>query len=630
MKFPQLLIGCLCLQAVGSLQAQNQFAFFKIPPTLLPNANTVVRKYELEFEVINKGEALATEHRVVTLLNEKAQTETEQTFSYDKLVKIEDIEGAIYDATGKLVRKIKKKDISDTKMLEYFVSDGRVKTIEFPRMAFPYTIEYTVKRTFKGLMFYPVFAPQTSPSEAVESATCVLKMPPGLEARVKEINVPIGAKTQAYHWQFKHLNAFSTEKHAPDREIPFPVIITAPTLFTLEGYDGDMSDWNSFGRFIWKLNQEKAAIPDATLERLKTITADCPDDRCKVERVYQFLQDNTRYFFVGLGIGGWQPSPAGEVDEFKYGDCKGLSNYMVSMLKALGIPAYYVLIRAGDDEKNTQFPDFPNAWFNHAIACAPLSNDTIWLECTSQKVSCGFMSDFTDDRPALIITEQGGKLVKTPRYDASVNTIRRTTTVQLNPDGNAVFSTKGIYRAIAQQALEELVDKHDEERKKAFYEQINLKDFEITSVDLKQKKGAIPEVEVALQLHAPRFAAASGKRLFVPVCALSETPDLPPVDTLRRFSIQADSRGFTEEDELVIQLPEGYTLENAVQPSSYRSDFGSYDLTISNEPGGKLLIKRKFSLNDSIQPKEKYKEWVDFLKQVNKADKTKLVLAKGT
>lgn len=629
MKYPYLFVCFLCWHAMANLQAQNEYAVTNISDSLLQYANMVVRKYDIEFEVLNKGAAISTEHKVITLLNEKAQTENTQSFSYDKIKKIEDIEGAIYDAYGKLVRKIKKKDISDEKMLEYFVSDGRVKTLEFPRMAFPYTIEYTIKTAFNGLMFYPVFIPQTSPSESVESAAFILKMPPDLEVRTKEINVPAGCKTQPFQWQFKQLKAFPTEKFALDRERPFPIIISAPTLFTLEGYDGDMSGWNSFGRFIWSLNEGKEAIPLATLEKLKTITADCRDDRCKVERVYHFLQENTRYFFVGLGIGGWQPSPAKEVDEFKYGDCKGLSNYIVSMLNALGLPAYYVLIRAGEDEKHNQWPDFPNAWFNHVIACAPVGIDTIWLECTSQQTSCGFMSNFTDDRPALIITPQGGKIAKTPRYDASINTIRRTTTVQLAPDGNAVITTNGVYRAIAQQPLEPLVDKHDEEQKKALYNHIHLKDFEITAVDLRQKKGSIPELDLMLQLKAPKFAAASGKRLFLPVCAMSETLNVPPMDTMRRFSIQADSRGFTEEDELIIQLPEGFILENAVQPIHYATDFGTYDLSISNESDGMLVIKRKLMLNDSIQPKEKCKQWIYFLKQVVKADKTKLILAKN-
>src|SRR5690606_23018383 len=61
--------------------------------------------------------------------------------------------------------------------------------------------------------------------------------------------------------------------------------------------------------------------------------------------------------------------------------------------------------------------------FNHAILCIPQKNDTIWLECTSKDLPTNFLSSFTEDRYALMITPNGGVLVKTPLYDTSSNTI---------------------------------------------------------------------------------------------------------------------------------------------------------------------------------------------------------------
>lgn len=624
-----LLILPLFAWSAVCCRANDGYAAAKIAPEMLRKANAVVRLYDVKFEVLNKGEALETERRVVTLLNAKADHYNDLVFPYDKIARIERIEGAVYDAAGKLVRQIGKKEIEDAKYLEYFVDDNRVKILHFPRQPFPYTVEYTITRKYNGLMFYPVFEPQSAPDESVELARFELAMPAGLEARFKEQNVPAACKTGSLRWEFRQLSAFTPEPLAPADAWARPRILTAPTVFSLEGYDGDMSSWRSFGRFIQTLNAGKDVLPPEMEGQLKQLTADCPDTACKVRRVYEYLQNHTRYFFVGMGIGGWQPAPAQEVHRVKYGDCKGLSNYMVAMLRAVGVPACYVLIRAKADEQTAQMPDFPNAWFNHAIACVPMEKDTIWLECTSQTESCGFLSDFTDNRPALLITPEGGYLVQTPKYDERANTIRRETQIALAPDGGARLQSTAVFSGIAQNIPAALADLHEEQRKKYLYERLNISDFEVVSLDLERKKERLPEVTQRLELAVPRFASPSGKRLFVPLSALSEKVNLPAAaDSTRHFPVQAHSRGLSEEDNLSVAIPEGYVLESQPAPVVLTSPFGQYELSVRVE-NQTLHIRRLLVWNNSIHPKEEFGTLMQFLKNVVKADKGKVVLVRG-
>lgn len=623
-----LFFWLFLLLCTGRGLANDGYAAAKIAPEMLRKANAVVRLYDLKFEVLNKGEALETERRVITLLNEKAGDELERVFHYDKITRIDNIEGAVYDAAGKQVRQIGKKDIEDAKYLEYFVNDSRVKVLRFPRLPFPYTIEYTVTRKYNGLMFYPVFEPQESPGVSVETARFEVLMPPGLEVRVKEKNVPGGCKTAALHWEFKNLPAFIPEPFAPDDSWNLPRVLTAPTVFTLEGYDGDMSSWQSFGRFIQTLNAGKDQLPPETEAKLKQLTAGCADIHCKIRLVYEFMQNNTRYYFVGMGIGGWQPAPALEVDRFKYGDCKGLSNYMVAMLRAVGVPAYYALIRASAGEQNTQFPDFPNAWFNHAIACVPMEKDTLWLECTSQTESCGFLGDFTDNRPALLITPEGGQLVQTPEYDEKTNTIRRETQITLAPDGSAKLLSEAVFSGIAQNIPAALAGLHDEKRKEYLYERLNISDFGIVALEFERKKDRLPEVTQRLELAVPRFASVSGKRLFVPLSVLSEKQTLPvTTDSVRHFPVQAHSRGLTEEDNFSMAVPEGYSPENLPAPVALSSPFGQYSLSCRYE-NNTIFVTRTLILNNSIHPKEDFGAFLQFLKNVTKSDKSKIVLVR--
>jgi hypothetical protein len=456
----------------ANLMAQTDYAVKNISPDLLKNASVVIRKYEVKFEVLNKGEAIETEHRVFTILK---KTNGEY----------EDISAAVYDKNGKLIRTLKKKDISDQKPPEHYVNDSRFKVLNLPASEYPYTIEYTVQSKHIGLLFYPAFMPQNRRYESVENASFDIIMPENLELRVKEIEVPSECKTGKYSWKFQNITATKREDYTPVSNYKFITVLTAPTDFTFGGIDGNMSTWENFGHFIQVLNSSQGALPPEIIPKLKKIVADCPDIPCKVERIYKYLQDNTRYFFVGLGIGGWQPALASDVNQYKYGDCKGLSNYMVAMLKAVDVSAHYVLIRAGENEQFGQKLDFPSGWFNHAIACVPNGQDTIWLECTSQTQSCGFMSDFTDNRAALLITPEGGKLVQTPRYDKNVNQLKKSDFLQLAADGSATLESTHIYQGIEQNLVAELAEISEDIRTKYLYESLDKRrtknDFAIAS-----------------------------------------------------------------------------------------------------------------------------------------------------
>ncbi len=68
-----------------------------------------------------------------------------------------------------------------------------------------------------------------------------------------------------------------------------------------------MSSWEDFGRFQASLNQGRDVLPDNIRSTVATITANAKSDAEKIRLLYEYMQKNTRYISIQLGIGGWQP-----------------------------------------------------------------------------------------------------------------------------------------------------------------------------------------------------------------------------------------------------------------------------------------------------------------------------------
>src|SRR4051794_16199064 len=112
-----------------------------------------------------------------------------------------------------------------------------------------------------------------------------------------------------------------------------------------------MNTWNDFGKFIYELNKGRDQLPDAMVKKVQEMTANAATTQDKIRILYKYLQDNTRYVSIQLGIGGFQTMEAASVAKTGYSDCKGLSNYMYSLLKAAGIPSNYALVNSGDGDQ---------------------------------------------------------------------------------------------------------------------------------------------------------------------------------------------------------------------------------------------------------------------------------------
>jgi hypothetical protein len=625
----------LILFVLMTLQlSAQQYAASLIPEALKANANAIKRDEELRVIIKDKGHATVKHSYAITVMNEAGDKYASYQNSYDKFNSLSDITGTLYDANGKKIRSVKKKDIADISYEDglSIASDARVKLYNFYYRLYPYTVEFSDEIEMNGLFFLPALHPADGFNMAVQQSKLVVVSPADYEFKTKLNNLKIEPvitteqNKKIYTWQVNNVNATEFQRFQPN----FPDVATSiyitPTDFELAGYSGDMRSWKSLGEFIVKLNAGRDALPEATKQKVHQLTDGVQDKTEKIKILYNYLQQNSRYILVTLGMGGWQPFDAAYVAEKKFGDCKALSNFMVSLLKEAGIPSNYALIRAGSDESNI-WEDFPSPYFNHATVCVPNGKDSIWLECTSQTQSAGFMGSFTGGRKALLIKEDGGHLVDTRHYTADENLQKRTVTAELTAEGHLKADVFTRFSGLQQERLHSLIHFATEEQKKKYLNgAINLPTYEVVSSDYKERKGMIPEIDERLVINAQHYANISGKRIFITPNVFNRSPYKFSGDEQRVMPIELGPV-YKDIDSVNIVIPEGYTLEAKPKDVELKSDFGKYSIRF-NVNENKINVIRVDEMYHKTYPATSFSAFAEYMNKINKADNGQLVFVK--
>jgi hypothetical protein len=617
-----------------NLQAQNQWAADKIPAELKEKSHAVVRMSETFFTVKNIGEATKTNHYAITILDEQGLENAHVLVFYDKLTKVIDLEGVLYDAKGEKVKKLKNDDIKDGSANSEgtLFSDNRYKYGEFKYAIFPFTVEFNYTTTNKNMLFYPSFYPQEDEENmTVESSLFKVKMPAGVELRYKLLNGMSkpnvedvdGGKT--FTWLVKGLKHYENEPYAPQWVQKGMGVLTAPNEFETEGFKGSAKTWKDLGDFDNLLAKNRDVLPDNVKQEVQQLVAGINDSVLKTKKIYEYLQAKTRYISIQLGIGGWQPFEAKQVAEKGYGDCKALSNYTQALLKSVGIESLYASIRGGDGQQEVQ-ADFPSQQFNHAMLCVPIKNDTIWLECTSQNDPFGYMGSFTSNRYALLATPTGGKLVRTPAYQSSENQQVRKIEVNLLDDGNATAEAINIFTGPQHDDYASIKTQlNPDDQKKALYRRIDIPSFELNNFSIQEEKKRIPSATVKMSLAVRKCASKSGTRMFLSPNLMSVENSIPPVSDKPRTHEVELQNAYTEIDTVSYNLPKDIKIEFKPEMITFESKFGSY-YADNQVKDGKLLYIRKFVRNRGQFPATSYAELVDFYKKVTKYDKAQVVM----
>ncbi len=605
-----------------------------IPPELVKGSKIVTRNESVILTLRSPNRATMEVTYAISILNENGERHAIFQEWYDKFRRIHDISGKIYNKNGEIEKRIRKADIEDYSAIQGFslYEDTRMKVIRPEYRDFPYTIEYSFKIEFNGLFSYPSFMPYRDYNAAVEKSVFILRFPADNPVRYLEQNMPSAGNRKIEDtdsviiWEVRNFPSITEEPFSTDIKRYVPNILTAPTKFEIEGFTGDATSWESLGHWIRQLSTGLDELDEESMQGILKLVEDVDDPYERIRVLYKHLQEKTRYVSIQIGIGSWQPFDAETVDRLGYGDCKALSNYMMAILKVAGIPSYYTLINAGSDAAPLQ-REFPSNQFNHAVLCVPLE-DTIWLECTSQRSPCGFLGDFTDDRFALLITEEGGRLAKTKSYPAELNREQRTADVFLDEEGTGRIRLRTTYGGIHYGNMIPVFYDDHENQEEFIHEKLHIPSFKLQSFSYSESLSPEPLISEDLNMQVYNYTSNPGSKVVLPLNLLNDMDELPENLSERRSDVLIRRSEITF-DSIRFNLPEDYVLETATVPVILDTDFGHYYTQIDYSEG-LIIFCRYFRLNRGLFPPERYGEFLDFLREVHRADQAKAILTGKT
>ena len=597
-----------------------------IPQELKAYADAVIRLEEQQIVINSQRDMDIINKRIVTVLNEKGDRLVGAGAGYNNFLKIKKIEAVIYDENGNETKKIKKKDFIDHSAVDgsTLYSDSRVLFMNYNSHTYPYSVEFTVEYKTPNTASIPSWRPINSYNLGVEKSNFSIIDNANLGLRYKEKNfdgfsIQSNNQDNALNYSIENITAYIKEDLSPSLDEVLPKVMVAVNNFHYNGLDGQASNWQEFGYWVKQsLLQGRDQVSSETKAEIIALTQDIQDPLEKAKKVYNYVQDNTRYISVQVGIGGIQPIAAMEVDKVKYGDCKGLTNYTQALLNVAGVESYYTHVEAGQEKVDFD-PEFASLeQGNHIILALPYQDDLIWMDCTSQVHPFGFIGDFTDNRSVLMMTPEGGKIVKTSDYVNSDNRQITEAEIQLSDDAsikaNVIVKTTGI-----QYDNRFFIERESKENIEKFYKYYwgYINGISINSYEFLNNKETVEFTE-KVAITASDYASNNDSRLIFEPNIFDRNQFIPNRYRNRKLPFTI-GRGYLDEDHFIITIPNGYEIESIPENIEIKSKFGEYSIQIIVE-GEKISYSRKLIINKGSYPKSDYQEYRNFRKDVSKKD----------
>src|SRR6266446_4557829 len=466
-------------------------------------------------------------------------------------------------------------------------------------------------------------------SHPVRESHYTVQLPSGWEYKATWINYPEAKPIQAGNqtqWLVSDVKGIRHEEGMPLwRGIAGLLVVSfvPPGGGTTKGFQ----NWREMGNWEAGLEQGRRDASPEIKQKVAALTANSATPLAKMQTLAKFVQGDIRYVAIELGIGGWQPHPAPEIFTHRYGDCKDKATLLSSMLHEIGVESFYISINT---VRGGAAPDRPPmiGWFNHEILAVQLpesvKDNSLMAIVEHPKLGRLLIFDPTDEytpfgqlrgelqaNHGLLVTPDGGELLKLPQLPVTRSGVQRTAKLKLSPNGTLsgdfVETRHGDSGLWQRMTLKSVTKEADKIKPIETMLSHSLSTFQITKASVLNLNLTDQPFGYQYSLVAENYAKNAGNLLLVrPRVLGTKSSDLLETKEPRKYPVEFDGPS-RDTDAFEIALPAGYEVDDL--PPSVDADYGFASYHSKTEVTGNMLkYTRTFEVKELSVPLNKVEE----------------------
>ena len=348
----------------------------------------------------------------------------------------------------------------------------------------------------------------------------------------------------------------------------------------------------------------------------------------KVEQLYRWVQTNIKYIAIEDGMSGFIPQKADQVLNQRFGDCKGKSNLLISLIKQAGIKAYYTWIGTRDIPYSYSEIYTPNA-DNHMIVTYINNNQYYFLDATGNYQTMEIPTAFIQGKEALINIDSLHFEIKTvPVVKATQN--QETDSILLKWNGKELIG-KGekIAQGYPGKNLLYLSNTDDQKELKEDLEgllQLGSNKFVLTNFQFSANNNFAQSVNLHYQFTLNSYISNVDNELFINLNLDRE---------ILNYSLEADKQHPFELENTIFQeyiikfaIPETYYTEYLPQNSNFSSPNVSYSINYVQSKD-EITYQYKLKVDKIYFEKTDFEQWNQFINAIEKSFKETIILKRS-